>query len=125
MDSQSQTRTRPEPRIAGGAGARRRLRLSAFLGGVGGLGLLGCIACCTLPILGIVGIGGGVAALFKILEPLSAGLLVLAAVPAAVAFLRRRRSRCAPPASDGATCSADGASGCSPDAGRLSRAAHR
>ena len=42
---------------------RRRLNLSACLGG---LGLLGCVACCTLPILGVIGIGGGAAAFFKI-----------------------------------------------------------
>lgn len=72
---------------------RGRLKLSALLGGVGGLGLLGCIACCTLPILGVVGLGGGVAAFFKIIEPLSAGLFVLGAGAAAVVFLRRRRSR--------------------------------
>jgi hypothetical protein len=72
---------------------RGLLKLSALAGGFGGLGLLGCIACCTLPILGIIGIGGGVAALFKIIEPLSAGLFVLGAGAAAVVFLRQRRSR--------------------------------
>jgi hypothetical protein len=101
---------------------RRRLNLSACLGG---LGLLGCIACCTLPILGVIGIGGGAAAFFKILEPLSAGLFVLGAVAAAVVLLRRRRSRCAPLHTEGATCSADGSCGRGPDAGRLSGAAER
>ena len=101
------------------------LKLTALLGGVGGLGLLGCIACCTLPILGVIGIGGGAAAFFKILEPLSAGLFVLGAVAAVVVLVRRRRSSCTPPASEGATCSADGACGCGPDAGRLSGAAER
>jgi len=105
---------------------RRRLNLSACLGGLGGLRLLGCIACCTLPILGVIGISGGVAAFFKILEPLSVGLFVLCAVAAAaVVFVRRRRSRCAPPHTEGATCSADGACGCGPEAGRLSGAAER
>jgi len=101
---------------------RRRLNLSACLGG---LGLLGCIACCTLPILGVIGISGGVAAFFKIIEPLSVGLFVLGAVAAAVVLLRRRRSSCAPPHTEGATCSADGACGCGPEAGRLSGAAER
>ncbi len=122
---QSTTRTQPEPRSAGSATPLRRLKLSALLCGVSGFGLLGCIACCTLPILGVIGIGGGAAAFFKILEPLSAGLFVLGAMAAVVVFVRRRRSRGASPAGEGASCSADGACGCGPGAGRLSGAAER
>ena len=44
---------------------------------------------------------------------------------AAVAFVRRRRNRCAPLHTEGATCSADGSCGCGPNAGRLSGAAER
>jgi hypothetical protein len=95
-----------------------------LLGGAGGLGLAACIACCTLPILGAIGIGSGAMAFFQILEPLSAGLLTLAAIVAVVTFVRLRRKRCAT-SSQGASCSADGSCGCGPAAHGLSGAAER
>lgn len=104
---------------------RRRFSLSMLLGGAGGLGLLACIACCTLPILGAIGIGSGAMAFFEILEPLSAGLLALAAIVAVVTFVRLRRKRCATPASQGASCSVEGSCRCGPAARRLSGAAER
>ena len=96
-----------------------------LLGGAGGLGLLACIACCTLPIVGAIGIGSGAMAFFQILEPLSVGLLALAAIVGVVTFLRLRRKRCATPARHGASCSANGSCGCGPAAHGLSGAAER
>ena len=91
----------------------RRLKVPALLGGIGGLGLLGCVACCTLPLLGVI--GSGAAAMFRIIEPLWAGLLALGGVAAIVAFVRFRRKSCAAPMpSEGASCSTDGACGCGP-----------
>jgi len=100
----------------GGEPARmRRLKVAALLGGVGGLGLLGCVACCTLPLLGVIGIGSGAAAMFRIIEPLSAGLLALGGIAAVAAFVRFRRKSCAAPVpSEGASCSTDGACDCGP-----------
>jgi hypothetical protein len=102
-------------RDAGGPALMRRLRVPALLGGIGGLGLLGCVACCTLPLLGVIGIGSGAAAMFRIIEPLSAGLLALGGVAMVVAFVRFRSKSCAAPMPpEGAWCSMDGACGCSP-----------
>lgn len=122
--TQPPTRVRPDPRTADGCTLRRRLKLPSLLGGVGVLGLLGCVACCSLPLIAI-GIGGAVASFFKILEPLSAGLLALGAVAAAVAFARRRKNRCVQPAGESGACSADGSCGCGPATKRLSGAAER
>lgn len=96
----------------------RRLNVPALLGGFGGLWLLGCVACCTLPLLGVIGIGSGAAAMLRIIEPLSAGLLALGGVAAVVAFVRFRRKSCAAPMpSEGASCSTGGACGCGPGPG--------
>jgi len=102
-------------RDGGEPGLMRRLKVPALLGGIGGLGLLGCVACCTLPLLGVVGIGGGATAMFRIIEPLSAGVLALGGVAAVASFVRFRRKSCAAPmASEGTSCSKDGACGCGP-----------
>jgi hypothetical protein len=102
-------------RDGGEPGLVRRLKVPALLGGIGGLGLLGCVACCTLPLLGVIGIGSGAAAMFRIIEPLSAGLLALGGLAAVAAFVRFRRKSCAAPIpSEGASCSTEGACGCGP-----------
>jgi len=99
----------------GEPGLIQRLKVPALLGGIGGLGLLGCVACCTLPLLGVIGIGSGAAAMFRIIEPLSAGLLALGGVAAVVAFIRFRRKGCAAPVpSEATSCSMDGVCGCGP-----------
>lgn len=121
----SPTRAEPHSRTGDARALRRRLKLPIFLGGAGGLGLLACVACCTLPLLGAIGIGSGAMAVFEFLEPLSAGLLALAAIAATVTFVRLRKSRCATPARQGAACSADGSCGCGPAAHRLSSTAER
>lgn len=104
--------------LTGGGGGearlRKRLKLPALLRGIGGFGLLGCVACCTWPLLGAIGIGGGAAAVFRLIEPLSAGLLALGGVIVVVAFVGFWRKSCAGPrASEGASCSTHGGCGAS------------
>jgi hypothetical protein len=95
MDSRhSPVRAEADVGIAAGRALRKRLKFPMLLGGAGGLGLLACVACCTLPILGAIGIGTGVAAAFELIEPLSAGLLVLGAIAAVATFARVRRRKC-------------------------------
>jgi hypothetical protein len=123
--SLSPTRAEPDPKTGDASDLRQRLEIPVLLGGAGGLGLLACIACCTLPILGAIGIGSGAMAFFQVLEPLSAGLLALGGIAAAVTFVRFRKSGCAATANQNAACAADGSCGCGSSGYRLSGPAER
>jgi hypothetical protein len=122
---QPPVRAQPHGNAGGGRTLRGRLKLPMLLSGAGGLGLLACAACCALPILGAIGVGSGAMAFFKIVEPLSAGLLVLGAIGAAVLFMRVRRGKCGTSSRQSASCSADGSCGCGPAAHRLPESAER
>lgn len=122
---QPRVRAQPHENAGDGRPPRGRLKLPMLLGGAGGLGLLACAACCVVPILGAIGVGSGAMAFFKILEPRSAGLLVLGAIAAGIMVARARRSRCGTSANQGKACSANAACGCSPTAHRLPGSAER